>query len=197
MTFVLSAYLRADRPGAKVRLTLRDELEGANWRETIEAANKAALEKDPKSKVTSPFVTVAQPGELLLTGQWQRVMALLELDNRRKAQKLVGGLELLEGVPAAVLADNLQLEQVAVYPTSNTAPTTWLPGGERLPAGWLDFPADRCDFEGRTGTVACWVRPSCREALPSAPAGSRPSGRSAAACGTRATAGPAASRRGA
>ena len=171
MTFVLSAYLRADKPGAKVRLTLRDELEGGNWRETIEAANRTALEKDPKAKVTPPFATVTQPGELVLTGQWQRVMALLELDNRRKAQKLVGGLELLDGAPAAVLADNLQLEQVAVYPTSNTTPTTWLPGGERLPAGWLDFAADRCDFEGRTGTVACWVRP-----LPDECGGTRPVG---------------------
>ena len=173
MTFVFSAYLRADKPGATVRLTLRDALEEGDWRQAIETANQAALDKDSKAKVTAPFATVAQPGELVLTDRWQRVMALLEIDNRRKTQSLLGALELVAGAPATVLADNLQLEQAAVYPTTNTAPTSWLPGGERAPHSWLDFAADRCDFGGQTGAVACWVRPvpdECGGARPVGPA---------------------------
>ncbi|MBU0609755.1 MAG: hypothetical protein KKI08_17845, partial [Armatimonadetes bacterium] len=156
---VLSAYLRADKPGAQVRLTLRDALEEGDWRPTIEKSNQAALEKDPKAKVTPPFATVSQAGEVTLTGEWRRVMALLEMDGRRKTQSLIGELALIGGAPATVWADNLQLEQTAVYPTTNTAPTTWLPGGERAAHSWLDFAAANCGFTGQAGTVACWVRP--------------------------------------
>jgi hypothetical protein len=177
ITFVLSAYVRADQPGATVRLSLRDALEERNWKQAIAQENKATLDKNPQAKVTEPFATVAQPGELVLSDKWQRVMALLEMDGRRKAQSLVGQLELVAGgTPAprglaAVCADNLQLEQAAVYPVTNTAPTSWLPGGRAQGPSWIDLPADDCDFTGQAGTLACWVR-----ALPDECGGTRPMG---------------------
>lgn len=171
ITVVLSAYLRSPQPGAKVRLTLRDALEEGDWRQTVEKANQDALAKDPQAKVKDPFTTVSQPGELVLTGQWQRVMALLEIDSRRPAQTLVGSLELLDGAPATVQADRLQLEQAALYPVPNTAPTTWHPGGERIPASWMNFEAGKCNFTGEAGTLSCWVRP-----VPDECGGTRPVG---------------------
>lgn len=157
--FVLSAYLRAEQPGAKARLTLVDGTEQGDWRQKIEADNKAALEKDAKTKAPPPLETVTTPGEAVLDTQWRRVMALLEIDVRRPEQLLQGRLELVAGAPAVVFADGLQLEQTAVYPTSNTAPTTWLPGGTSRGHGWLELFAADTGFTGRSGTIACWVRP--------------------------------------
>lgn len=157
--FVLSVYLRAERPGAKVRLTLCDGLEQGGWRQKIEADNKATLEKDAKAKISPPRETVSEPGETVLDTSWQRVMALLEVDARRPEQQLQGRLELVEGSPVVVFADGLQLEQTAVYPTTNTAPTTWLPGGTSRGHGWLDVFAADTGFTGQSGTIACWVRP--------------------------------------
>ncbi len=117
------------------------------------------MEKDAKAKVSPPLETVTKPGEVVLDTKWQRVMTLLELDVRRSEQQLQGQLELVEGAPAVILADGLQLEQTAVYPTTNTAPTTWLPGGTSCGHGWLEVFAADTGFTGQSGTIACWVRP--------------------------------------
>ncbi|MHB8997478.1 MAG: LamG-like jellyroll fold domain-containing protein [Armatimonadota bacterium] len=157
-TFVLSAYLRSDQP-AKVRLSLQETGTDAAWQKKIEADNKAALEKDPQAKLKSLLQPAMKPGEITLSPQWQRVAAVLEVDARQPEQLLVGRLEVLEGAPATILADGLQLEQAAVYPLSNTDPTTWLAGGETRGPSWLDISAADLRFEGKTGTFGCWVRP--------------------------------------
>jgi hypothetical protein len=169
--FVLSAYVRADQPGAQVRLRLADREEDKPWRDKITRDNQAALEKNPQAKVREPVETVAQAGEITLTDRWQRVMALLELDARRAEHQLVGTLELMAGAPAVVMADGLQLEQAALYPVSNTAPTSWLPGGESRGNPWLEILAADSGFEGKAGTLACWVK-----ALPDECGGTRPPG---------------------
>ena len=135
--FLFSVYLRADRPGVKVRLGLADQNESGDWRVKIESANKATTDKDPKAKVQPPMDTVTAPGEVMLGTDWQRVAARLEVDARRAEQALVGTLEVVDGAPATVFSDGLQLEQACVYPLSNTDPTSWIPGGEKRGPAWI------------------------------------------------------------
>ena len=157
--FLFSAFLRADREGVKVRLALVDGNESANWRSEIDAGNKAALAKNPKAKVKPPFDTVQAPADAVLGTEWQRVAARLELDARRGEQALVGALEVLDGAPATVFADGLQLEQSCVYPLTNTDPTSWIPGGEIRGPAWIELAARETGFTGQRGTLGCWVRP--------------------------------------
>ena len=157
--FLFSAYLRSERPGVKVRLSLEDEAEAGDWRAPILAANEAAVKKDPKAAPKPPLETVAAPAEIALTGGWQRVDARLEVDARRPEQVLAARLEVLEGAPAAILADGLQLEQACVYPLSNTDPTSWIPGGEKRGPAWIDLVVRETGFTGERGTFGCWVRP--------------------------------------
>ena len=174
--FVFSAYLRSETPLA-VRLSLVDLNESAPWREKIEQDNAAAVARDPNAKVKPIHETVQTPGEVVLTPEWQRVMALLEIDVRRPEQSLVASLEALPGddgafTPGAVYADGLQLEQTCVYPLLNTEPTTWLPGGETRGPSWLDLDASATGFSGETGTLCLWVRPLQSECGGSAGVGS-------------------------
>ncbi|MBM4049066.1 MAG: hypothetical protein FJ279_28535, partial [Planctomycetes bacterium] len=118
--FVFSASLRTDGPQVKVRLTLSDQNEGGDWRARIEAATA----KDAKAAKPAQE-TVSAPGEATLGATWQRVAARLEMDARREEQSLVGALTVLEGAPATVWADGLQLEQTCIYPLTNTDPTSW------------------------------------------------------------------------
>jgi len=157
--FLFSAYLRADRPGMKVRLRLADQNESGDWRARIESANKAATDKDPKAKVQPPMDTVTAPGEVMPGTGWQRVAARLEVDARRAEQALVGTLEVVDGAPATVFSDGLQLEQACVYPLSNTDPTFWIPGGAKRGPAWIDLIARETGFSGERGTLGCWVRP--------------------------------------
>jgi hypothetical protein len=157
-TFVLSAYLRCDQP-AKVRLSLQETGKDDAWRKKIEAENNTALDKDAQAKLKPVLEPAAKPAEITLSPKWQRVAAMLEVDARQPEQVLVGTLEVLEGAPATILADGLQLEQASVYPLSNTDPTTWLPGGETRGPSWLEIAAADLRFEGKTGTLGCWVKP--------------------------------------
>jgi len=176
--FALSAYLRAEKPGTKIRLSLADENENTDWRAKIETDNKAALAKDKNAKVKPILDTTSTAGEIVLGTEWKRVAAFLEIDTRRKEQSLVGTLEILEGAPGTVFADGLQLEQVAAYPLKSTDPTTWIPGGETRGPAWLEFFAGDTGFDGKQGTLAGWVRP-----IPDQAGGKR-SVRSAAIIGT-------------
>ena len=165
--FLFSAYLRADREGVRVRLSLRDENEDGDWRARIETAARAAAQKS--GKPAKPlFETVSAPALVTLSTAWQRVAARLEVDARREQQSLVATLELVDGGPAVLVADGLQLEQTCVYPLSNTDPTSWLPGGATRAPAWLDLPLSETGFAGTLGTLGCWVR-----ALPDQCGGSR------------------------
>ena len=156
--FLFSAFLRADRPGVKVRLTLTDRNEAGDWRDAIEAANKEAAKMNPKAG-KPPVETLTVAAVTALDKTWRRVCARLEVDARRKEQVLVGSLEMVSGASATILADGLQLEQACVYPLKNTDPTSWVPGGEKRWPGWIDLPARETEFDGQTGTLGCWVRP--------------------------------------
>ena len=156
--FLVSAYLRADREGTRIRLSLRDENEDSDWRPEVETAAAAAAEKSDKP-AKPVFETVSASATVSLDASWQRVSARLEIDARRKEQSLVATLELLDAGPATVVADGLQLEQTCVYPLSNTDPTAWLPGGASRAPGWIDLPLSETGFTGTTGTIGCWVRP--------------------------------------
>lgn len=156
--FVFSAYLRSAGPAVKVRLALADANENSAWRAPLEAAAREAAAKDPKA-AKPPLETVSTPGEATLDGTWRRVAARLEVDARREEQALIAACEVLEGAPALVLADGMQLEQTCVYPLSNTAPTSWIPGGEKRPPAWIDLAAYETGFSGEPGTLGCWVRP--------------------------------------
>jgi hypothetical protein len=157
--FLFSAYLRAERPGVKVRLSLTDEKESGNWQADVAAAERKAQAKSPKSPSKPPVDTLSVPGTATLDATWQRVAARLEVDARRTEQSLVATLELLDAGPATVLADGLQLEQACVYPLTSTEPTSWLPGGQSADWAWIDLPVGHTGLTGRRGTLACWVRP--------------------------------------
>jgi hypothetical protein len=157
--FVFSVYLRADRPGAKVRLGLVDEKESGDWRAEIARAEPSARGKATQATAKPPRETVSIPGEATLTAGWQRVAARLEVDSRRPEQALAGTLEVLDGASGGVMADGLQLEQAGVYPLANTDPTSWIPGGQSTGLAWIDLPLRHTGFTGRRGTLACWVRP--------------------------------------
>jgi len=157
--FLFSAYLRAEREGVKVRLSLNDGREDGDWKAEVAAADKAARKKDPKAVAKPPLETVAVAGEATLGPAWRRVAARLEVDVRRPEQALVGSLEVLDAAPAVVLADGLQLEQACVYPQTNTAPTTWIEGGQDRGRASIDLPARHTGLAGPQGTLACWVRP--------------------------------------
>ncbi|MEN6547813.1 MAG: LamG-like jellyroll fold domain-containing protein [Armatimonadia bacterium] len=165
--FVFSAYLRSDKP-ARVRLSLTDLGETGDWRAKIEKDNAAALAKDPNAKPKPVLETVATPHEMTLSSQWQRVSAVLEIDVRRAEQSLVPSLEALDGPAATIIADGLQLEQAALYPLSNTEPTSWIPGGETRGPSWLEIEASETGFDGQAGTISLWVKP-----LPSECGGTR------------------------
>ena len=156
--FLFSVYLRADREGVRGRLSLRDENEDGDWRARVEAAAAAVAKKG--GKPAKPlFETVSAPTVVTLGSGWQRVAARLELDARREEQALVATLELIDGGPATLAADGLQLEQTCVYPLSNTDPTSWLPGGRTRAPAWLELPLSETGFTGPVGTLGCWVRP--------------------------------------
>jgi hypothetical protein len=155
--FLLSAYLRADRPNVKVRLALTDRNEDSDWQSTIEAAGKTGQKKDAKAP-NPPVATVTATGIAVLDTTWRRVCARLEVDARRKEQVLEGCLETIEGATATILADGLQLEQTCVYPLGNTDPTSWIPGGSNQRPAWIDVPLHGMGFSGDRGTLGCWVR---------------------------------------
>jgi len=157
--FLFSAYLRADRPGVRVRLSLADQNESGGWRASVEAANKTAAGKDPKAKLSPPRDTVRVPAEVVLGTHWKRVAARIEIDARREEQALVGALEVVAGAPATVFADGLQLEQACVYPLTNTDPTSWIAGGQSSGPAWIDLVARESGLTGKAGTLGCWVRP--------------------------------------
>ena len=72
--FLFSAYLRAARPGVKVRLTLADRNEQSDWRSEVDKANKEAEKKNPKA-AKPPFETVTAPALVSLDTTWRRVCA--------------------------------------------------------------------------------------------------------------------------
>ena len=135
--FCLSVYVRSDKPGAKVRLTLVDTA---------------------KPGKGTFIATKTIPSERVLSATWQRASARIEMDVKRAEQCLVGALELVEGAPATVLVDGLQLEQYSRYPETNTDPTGWIPGGTKRAAAYLSLPVHLIDFTGKTGTLGCWVK---------------------------------------
>ena len=156
--FLFSAYLRSRQSGVKVRLVLADRNEDGDWRAEIEAANKRAGKDSPKA-VKPPVETVSAAAVATLDTTWRRVCARLEVDARRTGQVLVGTLEAVEGTPATILVDGLQLEQASVYPLKNTDPTSWIPGGARRWPSWIDLPVRETGFTGERGALGCWVRP--------------------------------------
>lgn len=158
--FVFSAYVRAERPGVKVRLSLSDRKESGDWRAEVAAADGKTQAKAPsKTAAKEPLETVTTPATATLTTGWQRIAARLEIDARRPEQALIGTLELLDQASGPILTDGLQLEQACVYPLVNTDPTSWIAGGQTSGHAWIDMPVRHAGFTGASGTLACWVRP--------------------------------------
>jgi hypothetical protein len=154
--FLFSAYLRSPQGGVRVRLSLTDANETDPSRTKLSAPPKG---KDAAMPAKPPVETVAVPGEAVLGPEWRRVAARLEVDARREEQLLSATLEIVNGTPATLLADGLQLEQAAVYPLTSTDPTTWIPGGHTTAPAWIDLVASHTGFQGACGTLTCWVRP--------------------------------------
>ena len=139
--FSLSLYIRAETPGARVRLKLVDTFKPEDVGET-----KQFVE------------TVEKPCDAVLTQKWQRIAARIELDVKRKEQSLLGRLELLSDAPATLFVDGLQLEQYLRYPHVNAEPTSWISGGTTRGRGYIDLPVHMIDFAGKEGTLGCWVK---------------------------------------
>ncbi len=156
-TLIGSVYLRAGVSGIRVRLTLRDEIDGTEWQTAIAEANAAALEKDAEANIVSPIATQHHDQELELSEEWQRVIVRITVDARRPVQRLSLQLTRLDG-DGAVETSALQLEQGAQYPDQKTHAAPWIPGGEVRAGNSLSLPLSTVGLNADAGTMAAWYR---------------------------------------
>ncbi len=169
-SFLASLYLRAPQPGARIRLTLTDDIDripaSKDKKEpdldellTDALAAKNNILEDVPTVAPSLYVeTVSEAGEITLTGGWQRVTAAVRVDTRRPAQRLRLTLTLLEPAAAAIEASALQVEQHPRFPDGKSYAGPWIPGGTRREGNRLHMPLRPVAFNAKAGTMACWVR---------------------------------------
>ena len=103
------------------------------------------------------------PQTVELTGEWQRIAAYVELDNRLTDQRPASiSVKMLSPTPEAQLYfRKFQFEQTRVYPRWSFAPIRWLPGETKVPASTAII-IDNVDvlqkFPVKAGTVSMWIR---------------------------------------
>lgn len=137
VTFVLSAWLRAEGQPVKVKLAVTGTGTNAAKKETQAAAETAAD---------------------LPAGQWKRVAVVLSLPADSIQEQIGVALSSESPGGARVLVDALQLERGDWYPQYHTSPTDWLPGGQSRALKPVTFPLGDLPMPMAEGTIAVWAR---------------------------------------
>ncbi|PIY40226.1 MAG: hypothetical protein COZ05_17950 [Armatimonadetes bacterium CG_4_10_14_3_um_filter_59_10] len=107
----------------------------------------------------NPVADEPSTQEITLTGGWQRVACSVKADARLKEREAVFSVQSASAGTLATLTDGFQFEQAAYYPHHHLMPTTWTPGGESVPATYIDVndAALREAFPVNEGTVSFWT----------------------------------------
>jgi len=131
----------------------------------FEGDSKAALEKISKRADgnKSPVVPDKScPQTIELSGEWQRIAAYAELDNRlTENRKASMSVKMESPTPESqLLFRKFQFEQTHVYPHTYFAPIRWVPGDTSVSSSNIDN--NNVDvlekFPAKAGTISMWIR---------------------------------------
>jgi hypothetical protein len=133
----------------------------------FEGDTKASIEKFSKREDSSKGPLIPDkscPQTVELTGEWQRIAAYSELDNRLTENRVASmSVKMLSPTPQAQLFfRKFQIEQTYLYPRWSFAPTRWMPGETTVAASSI-IDITNIDvlqkFPVKAGTVSMWIRP--------------------------------------